>query len=218
MLGLINSLAELDPTETPPPGRLLSDQTSTSSEGEIVLNPSLSCEFKVLSLLYFQTMLRLNLLELFHFNNFSGTLQFCLSRDILPQSEDTETCDSRHMREFNQLELAIRWNRLDLAEEHLFKGKDFSMEQLNELLWLALEHKNIQFATSIMAKGANLKRFLTEKRFWLYLNSKKFLNKSLLKKLMKDKVSVSMLVLLGGGGGVNDYFWGLGELRQWFYL
>ena len=20
------------------------------------------------------------------------------------------------------------------------------------------------------------------------------------------------------GGGVNDYFWGLGELRQWFYL
>ena len=22
----------------------------------------------------------------------------------------------------------------------------------------------------------------------------------------------------GSGGGVNDYFWGLGELRQWFYL
>ena len=22
----------------------------------------------------------------------------------------------------------------------------------------------------------------------------------------------------GGGGGVNDYFWGFGELRQWFYL
>ena len=22
----------------------------------------------------------------------------------------------------------------------------------------------------------------------------------------------------GGGGGSNDYFWGLGGLRQWFYL
>ena len=95
------------------------------------------------------------------------------------------------MREFNQLELAIRWNRLDLAEEHLFKGKDFSMEQLNELLWIALEHKNVNFASSILTKGANLKRYLTEKRFWDYLNSKKHLAKSPLKKLMKMHVSVS---------------------------
>ncbi|XP_063677465.1 transient receptor potential cation channel subfamily M member-like 2 isoform X3 [Bolinopsis microptera] len=103
--------------------------------------------------------------------------------------EDTDTCTSRHVREFNQLELAIRWNRLDLAEEHLFKGKDFSMEQLNELLWIALEHKNINFASSILTKGANLKRYLTEKRFWDYLNSKKHLAKSPLKKLMKMHVS-----------------------------
>ena len=46
LLGLINSLAESDPTETPPPGRLLSDQTSTSSEGKTedrnLLNQSLN--------------------------------------------------------------------------------------------------------------------------------------------------------------------------------
>jgi hypothetical protein len=95
------------------------------------------------------------------------------------------------MREFNQLELAIRWNRLDLAEEHLFKGKDFSVDQLNELLWIALEHKNVNFAASILTKGANLKRYLTEKRFWAYLNSKTHLNKSPLRKLMKAHVSVS---------------------------
>ena len=96
------------------------------------------------------------------------------------------------MREFNQLELAIRWNRLDLAEEYLFEGKDFSMEQLNELLWIALEHKNVNFASSILGKGANLKRYLTEKRFWAYLNSKKHLEKSPLRKLMKAHVSVSL--------------------------
>ena len=107
-------------------------------------------------------------------------------------SSDPESqCRAHHQREFNQLELAIRWNRLDLAEEHLFKGKQFSTNQLNELLWIALEHKNIHFVSSIMTKGANFKQYLTVERFWTYLNSKAFLNKSPLRKLMKMHLSVN---------------------------
>jgi len=53
-----------------------------------------------------------------------------------------------------------------------------------------LEHKEEAFVTSIMKKGASIKRFLTEERFLLYLNSKA-IRKTALKKLLKKHASVS---------------------------
>ena len=55
--------------------------------------------------------------------------------------ESDEHC--RYASEFKQLSLAIKWNRLDLAEDYLFKGKRFATGQLNELLSIALQHKQV---------------------------------------------------------------------------
>ena len=96
----------------------------------------------------------------------------------------------RYKREFLQIELAIKWHRLDIAEEFLFKDKTFTVNQLNSLLGIALEHKEIDFIRSIMAKGADLKRFMTEETFELFLNNPRNLDDTLLKRLLESKFSV----------------------------
>ena len=124
--------------------------------------------------------------------HYSRTSSECFKFLIIADVADESSSSSR---EYNQLELAIKWNRLDLAEEDLFRGKKFTVEELNKLLWIALEHREVKFVTSIMKKGASLKRFLTEERFSKYLNiTDANLDNSPLKKMLNKYVSVSYIL------------------------
>ncbi|KAL5258514.1 hypothetical protein ACHWQZ_G009114 [Mnemiopsis leidyi] len=72
-----------------------------------------------------------------------------------------------------QLELAIQWDRLDIATEYIFENKtnNASMDlhltesELNEMLNLAIKHKQIRFIRNIIERNANIKTFLTVERF-----------------------------------------------------
>ena len=99
----------------------------------------------------------------------------------ISKKEGKKTQKVQYEREFLQLELAIKWNRLDLAEEFLFKNKHYTQNQLNALLGIAMEHKEIDFIKSIIAKGASIKRFLTEHQFEVFHNSTTNLKGTLLK-------------------------------------
>ena len=65
----------------------------------------------------------------------------------------------------DQLALAIQWERLDIAEEYIFKNMVLEEEELNELLGIAIENMQVDFIKTLISKKANLKTFLSLEKF-----------------------------------------------------
>ncbi|XP_063680838.1 transient receptor potential cation channel subfamily M member 2-like isoform X3 [Bolinopsis microptera] len=107
------------------------------------------------------------------------------------QREQTQRTRAKELMK-RQLELAIQWDRLDIATEFIFENKSNNMDlhltesELNEMLNLAIKHKQIRFIRNIIERNANISSFLTVDRFETILRENTPTN-SLFYELMKKK-------------------------------
>ena len=72
---------------------------------------------------------------------------------------------------YENLKLAINWNRFDLAKSDIFTGEeDFKPNQLENLMEIALLKNKPQFV-QLLLEHINIKTFLTYKRLIFLYNS-----------------------------------------------
>lgn len=75
---------------------------------------------------------------------------------------------------FENLKLALQWNRDDIAENFIFSGEeDFDPEELSILMEMALIQNKPNFVKLLLDNGLDLKSFLTSKRLLFLYNSDK---------------------------------------------
>jgi transient receptor potential cation channel subfamily M member 2 len=65
----------------------------------------------------------------------------------------------------SQLKLALKWNRVDIARDYIFKENIvIDVETMNEIMYEALVNDRVEFVRLILEHGFNLKCFLTWRR------------------------------------------------------
>ena len=75
---------------------------------------------------------------------------------------------------YENLKLAINWNRFDIAESDIFTGKEeFKPNQLENLMEIALIKNKPNFVQLLLENGVNIKSFLTYRRMIFLYNSLK---------------------------------------------
>lgn len=75
---------------------------------------------------------------------------------------------------YENLKLAIKWNRIDLAKSDIFTGEeDFRPSELIDLMEMALIQNKPEFVELLLENGVSLrKEFLTATRLFNLYNSK----------------------------------------------
>ena len=81
---------------------------------------------------------------------------------------------ARKNKYYENLKLALQWNRDDIAKTDIFTGEeDFKPYQLSNLMEMALIQNKPKFVELLLENGLNLKSFLTVKRLYFLYNSHK---------------------------------------------
>lgn len=75
---------------------------------------------------------------------------------------------------FENLKMALEWDRQDLAKRYILTGEEeFTVNQLNELMEIALIHNKPKFVELILEMGLDFHSFLTLRRLTFLYNSLK---------------------------------------------
>ena len=70
------------------------------------------------------------------------------------------------------LELALKWNQIDVASNDIFNGKEeFTSKQLNKLMEMALIYNRPSFVELLIENKLVLDDFATPKRLFFLYNS-----------------------------------------------
>ena len=81
---------------------------------------------------------------------------------------------ARKNKYYENLKLALQWNRSDIAKTDIFTGEEeFSSHQLSCLMEMALIQNKPKFVELLLENGLNLKCFLTVRRLSFLFNSQK---------------------------------------------
>ena len=85
----------------------------------------------------------------------------------------------RKKKYYENLKLAIQWNRHDIAKTDIFTGEEnFEPNQLANLMEIALIENKPQFVELLLENGLNIKSFLTYRRMSFLYNSHKVIKNS----------------------------------------
>ena len=78
---------------------------------------------------------------------------------------------AQRVKHFENLKLAISWNRIDIAREFIFTGDEtFKPGELNSLLEMALVLNKPDFVELLLENNVNIFEFLTNKRLYYLYN------------------------------------------------
>lgn len=96
---------------------------------------------------------------------------------LQPTNDDIEAKsieDNLKHQFYENLKLAIKWNRIDLAKSDIFTGEeDFRPSELIDLMEMALIQNKPEFVELLLENGVSLrKEFLTAARLFNLYNSK----------------------------------------------
>lgn len=81
---------------------------------------------------------------------------------------------ARKNKYYENLKLALQWNRNDIAKTDIFTGEEeFQSYQLANLMEMALIQNKPEFVELLLENGLNLKSFLTVRRLCFLYNSHK---------------------------------------------
>ena len=81
---------------------------------------------------------------------------------------------ARKNQYYENLKLALQWNRADIAKNYIFTGEEeFQPYQLANLMEMALIQNKSQFVELLLENGLNLKSFLTSRRLYFLYNCHK---------------------------------------------
>lgn len=81
---------------------------------------------------------------------------------------------------FENLKLALQWNRDDIAKTYIFTGEeDIRSNQLSHLMEMALLQNKPKFVELLLENGLNLKSFLTVRRLLFLYNCQKVKSKEI---------------------------------------
>jgi hypothetical protein len=81
---------------------------------------------------------------------------------------------ARKNKYYENLKLALQWNRSDIAKSDIFTGEEeFKPYQLATLMEMALIQNKPEFIELLLETGLNLKSFLTIRRLCFLYNSNK---------------------------------------------
>jgi len=70
------------------------------------------------------------------------------------------------------LELALKWNKIDIASNDIFNGKEeFTSKDLNKLMEMALIYNRPSFVELLMENKLALDDFCTSKRLYYLYNA-----------------------------------------------
>ena len=73
---------------------------------------------------------------------------------------------------FENLELALKWNKIEIASNDIFNGKEeFTSKQLNKLMEMALIYNRPSFVELLIENKLVLDDFLTPKRLYYLYNA-----------------------------------------------
>ena len=88
--------------------------------------------------------------------------------------------NSRKNEYYENLKLALQWNRNDIAKTDIFTGEEeFKSYQLANLMEMALIQNKPEFVELLLENGLNLKSFLTVRRLCFLYNSQKVCNQKI---------------------------------------
>lgn len=98
-------------------------------------------------------------------------------RQDAPQELDqtilTALFKSQHLSPSEQLQLALTWNRVDIARSEIFVyGQEWPAGALEEAMMQALEHDRLDFVKLLLENGVSMRKFLTIPRLEELYNSK----------------------------------------------
>ncbi|XP_034245088.1 transient receptor potential cation channel trpm [Thrips palmi] len=98
-------------------------------------------------------------------------------RQDAPQELDqtilTALFKSQHLSPSEQLQLALTWNRVDIARSEIFVyGQEWPPGALEEAMMQALEHDRLDFVKLLLENGVSMRKFLTIPRLEELYNSK----------------------------------------------
>jgi len=71
---------------------------------------------------------------------------------------------------YENMKLALKWNRIDLVKMKLFGKVDLEMNQLSDLMEMALVENKPEFVKLILDSGLDLKSFLNTRRLYFLYN------------------------------------------------
>ena len=73
---------------------------------------------------------------------------------------------------YENLKLALKWNKIDIATNDIFNGKeDFSSKELNHLMEMALIYNRPSFVELLLENKLVLDDFFTCKRLYFLYNA-----------------------------------------------
>jgi hypothetical protein len=78
------------------------------------------------------------------------------------------------------LSLALKWNRIDIAKDYIFTGKEISAQLLGNLMEMALLENKSDFVSLFLDNDIQLGKFLTVKRLKNLYNAQRVIEFSLL--------------------------------------
>ncbi|XP_052133267.1 transient receptor potential cation channel trpm isoform X2 [Frankliniella occidentalis] len=91
----------------------------------------------------------------------------------LDQTILTALFKSQHLSPSEQLQLALTWNRVDIARSEIFVyGQEWPPGALEEAMMQALEHDRLDFVKLLLENGVSMRKFLTIPRLEELYNSK----------------------------------------------
>lgn len=86
---------------------------------------------------------------------------------------------ARKEKYFDNLKLALKWNRCDVAKNYIYTAattsnfKNFSKKQLNDLMEMAITENKADFVSLLLENGATLNAFLNKQRLHNLYNHEK---------------------------------------------
>ena len=90
----------------------------------------------------------------------------------LDQTILTALFKSQHLSPSEQLQLALTWNRVDIARSEIFVyGQEWPPGALEEAMMQALEHDRLDFVKLLLENGVSMRKFLTIPRLEELYNS-----------------------------------------------
>jgi hypothetical protein len=106
---------------------------------------------------------------------------------------------ARRQERFENLKLALKWNRSDIAKTEIFTGDEsFNPVQLQSLMELAIIENKSDFVDILLENRVNLSTFLTNRRLLYMYNA--------------DKVRFLIFDLRHCSDRLNDFF---SRLKAW---
>lgn len=114
---------------------------------------------------------------------------------------------ARKNQDFENLKLALQWNRVDIAKSDIFTGEeDFRAHQLESLMEMALLQNKPKFVELLLENGLNVKSFLSVKRLLFLYNSQKVAHHSLIDSYIRIEIVFLCSMLRYGNIRKNPLF------------